>query len=427
MSIFNKLGKIKKTTIFKSALIVCIATVIVTVSVFSVAALNEDYTIKVDSKTIQTSSFSDDKHHILKTENISINDGDTVKINKDNNTITVKRAFDVIVHNNETAVEISTTGCTVEEAIKKANLTVSKSETTVPALDSKITKATKVKIVPLVNISIKADGKTIKEEVPQLKVSEILDMYKIVLDVNDTVNYDLGALIDNETVIEVDRIEHKVAVKEKVVKHDVKKTKTDDLYVGETKVVKKGKNGKKEVKIIETYVNGKLTKEEVYSQKTLKKSVTEKILVGTKKKPQPKPFASSPQIKPAPASGTANSGQHGIPVKVSNGVLYDANGKVVPHTGTLTGSGTAYYAPPGALTATGVKAYYGGVAVNPNVIPYGTKMFVVSTDGFVYGYATAVDTGGALMSGSAVVDCYYPTYDECVVFGRRNMIVYILG
>ena len=46
--------------------------------------------------------------------------------------------------------------------------------------------------------------------------------------------------------------------------------------------------------------------------------------------------------------------------------------------------------------------------------------------GMVYGYATAVDTGGALMSGEALVDVFYPTYDECVNWGRRNVIVYIL-
>ena len=54
-------------------------------------------------------------------------------------------------------------------------------------------------------------------------------------------------------------------------------------------------------------------------------------------------------------------------------------------------------------------------------------MYIVSEDGFVYGYATAIDTGGALMDGSAIVDVYYPTYDDCVVFGRRNVYVYILS
>ena len=56
----------------------------------------------------------------------------------------------------------------------------------------------------------------------------------------------------------------------------------------------------------------------------------------------------------------------------------------------------------------------------------GTKLYIVADDGFVYGYATAIDTGGALYDGSAIVDVFYYTYDECAEFGRRDVSVYIL-
>ena len=105
----------------------------------------------------------------------------------------------------------------------------------------------------------------------------------------------------------------------------------------------------------------------------------------------------------------------------------DANGVVRNYLQVLTGSGTAYYAEPGAGTATGRLAQYGVVAVNPNIIPYGSKLYIVSNDGeIIYGEAVAGDTGGALMDGSAIVDLYYPTYDECCVFGRRDVTIYVL-
>ena len=76
------------------------------------------------------------------------------------------------------------------------------------------------------------------------------------------------------------------------------------------------------------------------------------------------------------------------------GTFVDHNGNTVAYSRVVNGSGTAYTAPAGALTATGVAAYHGGVAVNPNIIPYGSKLYITSTDGsVVYGYATAVDTG----------------------------------
>ena len=56
-----------------------------------------------------------------------------------------------------------------------------------------------------------------------------------------------------------------------------------------------------------------------------------------------------------------------------------------------------------------------------------SKLYIVSNDGeIIYGEAVAGDTGGALMDGSAIVDLYYPTYDECCVFGRRDVTIYVL-
>ena len=42
----------------------------------------------------------------------------------------------------------------------------------------------------------------------------------------------------------------------------------------------------------------------------------------------------------------------------------------------------------------------------------------------VYGIATAEDTGSLILGHR--IDLYYDTYDECVQFGARNCIVYIL-
>lgn len=79
------------------------------------------------------------------------------------------------------------------------------------------------------------------------------------------------------------------------------------------------------------------------------------------------------------------------------------------------------------MTSTGRPVAFGNVAVNPNVIPYGTRMYICSPDGsYVYGYAIAADTGGALMSGRVLADLFYETPAECYSFGRRTMSVYIL-
>jgi 3D (Asp-Asp-Asp) domain-containing protein len=60
------------------------------------------------------------------------------------------------------------------------------------------------------------------------------------------------------------------------------------------------------------------------------------------------------------------------------------------------------------------------------VIPYGTRMFIVTNDGeYVYGLSTAEDCGGGVNGNH--VDLYFPTVDSCFQFGVRECTIYFLG
>jgi len=73
-----------------------------------------------------------------------------------------------------------------------------------------------------------------------------------------------------------------------------------------------------------------------------------------------------------------------------------------------------------------MMAQRGVVAVDPKVIPLGTKLYIESPDGsYVYGCAVAGDTGGAIKGNR--IDLFMDTYSECMQFGRRTMNVYILN
>ena len=110
----------------------------------------------------------------------------------------------------------------------------------------------------------------------------------------------------------------------------------------------------------------------------------------------------------------------------------DGHTNLVPGTNleysdVLDFQATAYYCEPNAwnTTYTGTEARVGAIAVDPNFIPLGTKMYIVSADGeYVYGYCTAEDTGGAIKG--KIVDLYFNTYNECIQFGRRDVKIYIL-
>ena len=87
---------------------------------------------------------------------------------------------------------------------------------------------------------------------------------------------------------------------------------------------------------------------------------------------------------------------------------------------------TQYDAGCNNITSCGTQVRWGVVAVDPSVIPYGTRMFIVTKEGnFVYGIATAEDCGGAIQGKR--LDLYMPTLSEAINFGRRDVTVYFLG
>jgi 3D (Asp-Asp-Asp) domain-containing protein len=92
----------------------------------------------------------------------------------------------------------------------------------------------------------------------------------------------------------------------------------------------------------------------------------------------------------------------------------------------ITMRATAYTASKYARTASGERVSLGVVAVDPRVIPLGTKLYVQSLDGSIdYGYAIASDTGGAIKNNK--IDLFFNTNSDCYKFGVRNVRVYILG
>ena len=129
-------------------------------------------------------------------------------------------------------------------------------------------------------------------------------------------------------------------------------------------------------------------------------------------------------------------------VEPTNHVIktYGAGAPVSPLTGpdgttnapasyskVLTGKATGYYSRTGKGSS-GLGLGYGTVAVDPDVIPYGTKLYITSTDGkFVYGYAVATDTGIAVQKGEILVDLFYETYAESVINGAIQVNVYVVG
>ena len=101
-------------------------------------------------------------------------------------------------------------------------------------------------------------------------------------------------------------------------------------------------------------------------------------------------------------------------VETSRGALRYTNVMVMEASAYLPTDGGG-----SCITATGLPAQHGVVAVDPDVIPLGTRLHIPG-----YGVAIAADTGG--MIEGDMIDLCMEDYDDCIQFGRRDIDVYIL-
>jgi peptidoglycan DL-endopeptidase CwlO len=80
----------------------------------------------------------------------------------------------------------------------------------------------------------------------------------------------------------------------------------------------------------------------------------------------------------------------------------------------LVVSATCYDLP--GRTATGMPVGRGVVAVDPSVIPLGSRLYIPG-----YGNGVAADVGGGIQGN--IIDLWYPTYAECAAWGRRTVTI----
>ncbi len=278
--------------------------------------------------------------------------------------------------------------------------TSSKSDIAVSAAPTKETSAS---VVAAMTVTVTADGKTQTLTPEEGTVEQALAAAHITLSEDDKVTPNLQTTLKDGLEITVTRIEFVERVELESIPFE-KVEKTDSSLAAGKKVQKQiGAEGIRERVFCDKVVDGKVESSKELRSSVVTEPVDEVWNIGPKK--------STPVAKPA-------------------GVITDASGKPTNYKSCLTGVATAYTSDrgnAGTVTASGARAQVGIVAVNPAIIPLGTKLYIASPDGsIVYGYAVAGDTGGAMYNGDALIDLFYDTYEECIQFGRRTMNVYIL-
>ena len=236
-------------------------------------------------------------------------------------------------------------------------------------------------------------------------VKEALKSAGFTPDSYDFTEPSLDTQITDTCYIDYTDIDYVKTTKKQTVPFKTKTVYSDEYKEGTKTVTRKGVNGVSEVTVTTKVVNG-VSVSETETSKVISKPVAQTVTVGAK-------------------SGTPKNGF----ISTLNPTVdfeLDENGVPVNYKSKMTVRATAY-THTGNRCATGVKPQPGYIAVNPKVIPYGTKMFIKTTDGkYIYGYAVAADTGGFIKKHPTGIDLFFDTESECRKFGVRTAEIYIL-
>lgn len=254
---------------------------------------------------------------------------------------------------------------------------------------------------------LRADGKSytfpfnVDEEAT---VQTLLDRAGITISENDYINdYTITTPLFEDIYVEIGRITYEEVEETVAIPYDTEYIDIiysvwakKNLWPGNPYWEKKkpidteGKDGVKTITKRIKYVNGKVDAVTVLSEKITKKPTTAVIY--------------------RDVSHLLNLG----------------NGAPSEYVVALDVELTAYtYVEEGGLkTYTGDPTQVGYVAVDKNVIPMHSYLYIVTDDGFVYGYSYAKDTGGAIKGNR--IDIFLPTLEDTNNFGRVSGTAYII-
>ncbi len=240
-------------------------------------------------------------------------------------------------------------------------------------------------------------------------VGDLLEDNGIIVGKDDKLNYSLDHKLSSGITIEFTNVDYVYSTETEAIPHRVNVIYTSQFKKGQVEN-HSGTDGEKQVTYLKKIVNGEVVEVKVVGEKTVKNPVAGVKYVGTS-------FGSGTDMD--------NWISH---LKPAEYIELDANGRPLQYKQLITGIASAYSPDDGRASATGVVLEAGYVAVNPNVIPYGSKLYIKTADGsIIYGYAIAADTGGFIYKyPDRVVDLFMESEVEAQRFGLKNIEIFIL-
>ena len=277
----------------------------------------------------------------------------------------------------------------VAAMLADADIKVSPHDEVEPALDAPIYSGAEVSIKRAVPIALDVNGMRKRFWTTADTAGEVIEGdLGMSLHADITLDPAADTKVGREDTVTLRLLNRRVERLEAEMPFATERRDDNRLTKGRTRIATKGQPGIKETVTEQVWAGNIQVETIVRSENVTAEPVTQIVSIGTL----------VPRVAAAPSIGNVSRG-----------------GRSVSMVATAYAAGTGGA---GWRTATGTGVYKGIVAVDPRVIPLGTKLYI---DG--YGSAVAADTGGAIKGNR--IDLGFGSAGEAIQFGRRTVTVHI--
>ncbi len=283
-----------------------------------------------------------------------------------------------------------TAATTVSQFLQEQNIVVKQHDEVYPSSEAKLINNMEVKVLGAFPLTLNDGGKEQQVWSTSTTVADFLLQQEITLNQQDRIEPKPEDLVTENAVIKVIRVEKVTDVVEEPINFAVVTQKDKSMAKGTKKVLKQGQNGLAQRHYEVTKENGQEVTRNLISEKKLKDKQDQVVAVGT-------------------MANTEVASRGGAVVKefYVNSTAYTASCNGCSGT---TATGINLRANPN------VKV----IAVDPRIIPLGTKVFVEG-----YGYAVAADTGSSIKGYK--IDVFFAAKADAYRWGNRKVKIKILN
>ncbi|MCI1944913.1 3D domain-containing protein [Clostridium luticellarii] len=269
-----------------------------------------------------------------------------------------------------------------------------------PSLDSKIKDNDKITVMRAVEVEVAVDGKKFNIKSAEDNVRNLLKSENIKTSTLDKVYPSKNHSVKKGMKIVVTRVKVKNVKESRPIEYETVLRQDTQIKYGTRKLLQEGQKGEKETVTRIIYEDGKEVSRKIVKEIIKRKPVQKVVAVGT---------LTSGNLS---RGGSLNYAQS---IKM----------RATAYTADYQSTGKRPGDPAFGITASGTVARrntgnYSSIAVDPRVIPLGTKLYVEG-----YGYAIAEDTGGAIKGNR--VDLFFNSGSEANNWGVKWVNVYVIG